>query len=170
MRIRTVPAAAAVIALLLAGCTPTGDDEPTPTATAPDPAVTTTPAPEETAAGFPDDGRGNVRDAVITGNTAAIEGYLTDPVDVILYATECCGPIAPSEAIGNLGILASSSGWDFDLPDATVAGWAADPGYGVYFTGSPIVGQASDGTIVAFHIEGAQIDGIWVGAEVAFSG
>jgi len=176
--LRAVPVAV-LVTLLLAACggpAPEPDAgesaSPSPTATATEtPVATPEPEPEpEPEPGLSAADRQNVRDAITSGNTAAIEGYLSDPVRVILMATECCWDISRAEAVAQLSYVTGAPGpWNFDLPASTVAPWHTNTYYGYLFTGDDITGRAADGTIVSFGIEGGQITKILMGFEEGFS-
>jgi hypothetical protein len=180
--LRVVPVAV-LVTLLLAACggpAPEPDAgesaSPSPTATATETPVATpdaTPEPEpepEPEPGLSAADRENVEDAISSGNTAAIEGYLSDPVRVILMATECCWDISRADAVAQLSYVTGAPGpWNFDLPAATVAPWHTNTYYGYLFTGDDITGRAADGTIVSFGIEGGQITKILMGFEEGFT-
>jgi hypothetical protein len=171
--LRVVPVAA-LLTLLLAACgTPAPEPDagesasPTPTVTAtPD----ETPEPEpEPEPGLSAADRENVQDAISSGNTAAIEGYLSDPVRVIIMSSECCWDISRAEAVAELSYVTGAPGpWNFNLPAATVAPWHTNTYYGYLFTGDDITGRAADGTIVSFGIDGGQITKILMGWDEGF--
>lgn len=143
-----------------ASATPTPDADPVPTATAAPPAPTTLTASD----------RENLMAAIRTGNTAAVEGYLADPVIVIIMASECCWEQSPSDAVAQLTYVTGAPGpWDFALPPATIAEWRTNEFYGQWFTGDDVVGRAADGTIVSFGIDGTRVTKILMGFEEGFS-
>ncbi|GHF03863.1 hypothetical protein [Pseudolysinimonas yzui] len=183
--LRIIPVA--VLTLLLAACgggtpDPEADESasPTPTIVATDDAETdpaeaaddtedADPAPEPEP-GLSAADRENVRDAITSGNTAAIEGYLSDPVRVIIMSSECCWDISRADAVDQLSYVTGAPGpWNFALPAATVDPWRTNMYYGYLFTGDDITGRAADGTIVSFGIEGGQITKILMGFEEGFS-
>jgi hypothetical protein len=182
--LRVMPVAV-LLTLLLASCasggTPdpdaaeTADPTPTVTATTPTPSDEATESAEPEPEPEPEPGlsaadRENVQDAISSGNTAAIEGYLSDPVRVIIMSSECCWDISRAEAVAQLSYVTGAPGpWDFSLPAATVAPWHTNTYYGYLFTGDDITGRAADGTIVSFGIEGGQITKILMGFEEGFS-
>lgn len=176
--LRTVPVAV-LLTLLLAAC---GGAPPEPDAgesTSPTPTVmpSSTPggSPEPEPDPEPEPGlsaadRQNVRHAITSGNTGAIEGYLSDPVRVIIMSSECCWDISRAEAVAELSYVTGAPGpWNFELPAATVAPWHTNTYYGYLFTGDDITGRAADGTIVSFGIEGDEITKILMGFEEGFS-
>lgn len=182
-RAAALPALALV--LLLAGCgpapSPGSSPDPRPTGSSTtepvDPGETDEPEPSAEPEPGPDPEPGlsaadrrNVQDAITSGNTAALEGYLSDPVNLIIMASECCWDITPAQAVAELGYVTSAPGpWNFALPAATIDGWRTNVYYGSQFTGDDITGRASDGTIVSFGIEGGQITKILMGFEEGFS-
>lgn len=56
----------------------------------------------------------NIEAAINTGNTQAIGTFATDPVSVILQATECCGPKTPDEAVSQLSYVADGVPFNFN--------------------------------------------------------
>lgn len=185
--LRVIPIA--VLTLLLAACgggtpEPEADESasPTPTSVATEDADETDEADEadeeaedadpspEPEPGLSAADRENVQDAITSGNTAAIEGYLSDPVRVIIMSSECCWDISRAEAVAELSYVTGAPGpWNFALPAATVDPWRTNVYYGYLFTGDDITGRAADGTIVSFGIEGGQITKILMGFEEGFS-
>lgn len=179
-RILPAVATAALLAGLLTACVPDPGSDPapeptgtgaataTPTATAgagETPEPTTPPAPTLSA-----DDRANLRDAIASGNTAAVEGYLADPVTVIIMSSECCWDIAPAEAVESLMYVTDAPGpWDWNLPASTIADWRTNQYYGDLFTGDDITGRAADGTVVNFGLTGDRVTTILMGFEEGFT-
>lgn len=148
--------------------TPTPSDSPTP-APGPDSDASPDPNPDP-APVFGADARADLRDAITSGNTAAIEGYLADPVTLIIMSSECCGELRPAAAVAELPYVTSAPGpWNFSLPAATIAGWRTNTYYGRLFTGDEVVGRAADGTIVSFGIVGDRVTTILMGFEEGFT-
>lgn len=57
----------------------------------------------------------NIKASVVSKNTGALEGYMTDTVNVIIEATECCGNLSKVKAIGEMDYLNSATEpWNFD--------------------------------------------------------
>lgn len=57
----------------------------------------------------------NIKAAVVSKNTAALEGYMTDQVNVIIEATECCGILTKANAIKEMDYLNTATlPWNFD--------------------------------------------------------
>lgn len=180
---RTLPVVA--IALLLGGlltaCDPTPGPEPTGTGTetpssseepTPDPSESDDPEPEpepEPAPSLDAADRANIRAAIESGNTAALEGYFANPVEVIIMSTECCGGLSPVEAAAELSYVTGAPGpWNWSVPASTLAEWRTNTYYGSLFTGDDITGVASDGTVVSFGIVGDRITTVLMGWDGGF--
>lgn len=59
--------------------------------------------------------KANIKDALTSKNYAALEGYMTDKVGVVLEASECCGQLSKSDAIKQLDYLNNATPpWNFD--------------------------------------------------------
>lgn len=162
-------ATAFALLLALAACGGTGADAPPPTPTdavasespvaEPSPEPEPEPEPEPT---FDDNDRANVAAAVESGNTAAIQSHLSSSVMLIQAATECCGPVGPTQAIESLDYLSgAASPWDFNLDAATIDSYQAGY-YSQYIPEGAFVGRSADGYVVAFTIDGDHISGIFM--------
>ena len=160
-------AAAALLVLALAGCTP--DAPASETSGSPKPEISVVPTPEETTAapvepeGLGADDYANLRAAIETGNTAALEQYLANPVNFIIAASECCGPVTPIEAISGLDyISAAVDPWS--EPSAAVIAQYRAGFYVDYFPDGAYVLQSSDSDpyVVSFQITGEQVTGIFI--------
>jgi hypothetical protein len=173
MAVRTAAALPVlVLALALSACTPGTTPptaSPTPTATesdAPTPAPTPDPT-ETTATGIPAEMRTNIVDAMNSGNTAAIEGYLAPVVHITYAASEAEGDVSdPMIVIDDLTeFVAGFPAWDFDLPASLVDQYANDPdtfpSYADDFPPGALVGKASNNKVISFVISGGQITRIF---------
>jgi len=56
----------------------------------------------------------NIKASVNSRNTQAIASYMTNPVHVILQATECCGEITPDKAIAQTSYVDPGIPFNFD--------------------------------------------------------
>ena len=93
--------------------------EPTPTLTpspSPQIAPSPTPSPKLSLSALQE----NIKDGINSGNTQALASFMTDPVNVILQATECCGPKSPAEAVSQLAYIKEGTPFDFSENSATV--------------------------------------------------
>jgi hypothetical protein len=113
----------------------------------------------------------NIRDAINSDNTAALEGYMASSVKVVFAASEFAKPRTPAEAITDLGYINGSSGWSFALPTATTNSYLAgsygtgSPGGVNYFTPTTYFGKASDDVLVAFNFDScAKINQVFISA------
>ena len=135
------------------------DTAPTPTDStstnsnaAPSPSAT--PAPDPTMSA---NDRQNVAESISSGNTAALEGYLANPVDVLICASGGIASRTPGQAVGDLAYLNGSSGvWDFALNAPTIASYQASS-YAQYFPDRAIVGRTSDNWVITLVSVGAKI-------------
>lgn len=163
---------AAALILGLSACDPavptdTGSSsEPSKPVETVAPEESETPEPEPEAEGLTPADYENIADAVNSGNTAALEGYLTNPVTFIIAASECCGPVTPVEAITNMDYLNSATRpFSWPTPEATVdvyrTGFYVD-----YFPEGAFVLESADSDpfVVSFTIVGEQITGIFISA------
>jgi hypothetical protein len=134
--------------------TPSGTTSAAPTATAsptPTPTATSEPTPEPDAVQPPSaEQRQHFVEVMQTGNTQPLLQDFADEVTVALWPTDCCGILAPFDAIGHLPIRAElTATWDFTLNEGTLEGFRTT-GAGDYFPANALVGVSSDGDIVAF--------------------
>jgi hypothetical protein len=169
MRVRTIPVLV-LAAVLLGGCAPgtpgaTGSDSPaaSPTATT---TASPSPGPTEAPDGIPAALRETVVDAMNSGNTAAIEGYLAPSVFIIYAASEYSGDVTDHALI--IDDLSASTGagvtWDFDLPADLIDKYRSNPGagdaYAPYFPDNALVGKSSADRVLSFTVEGGLITAI----------
>mgnify|MGYP000546896494 CR=1 FL=1 len=132
--------------------------------------ATPTPTAIESPPPEPDARAASFVDALTSGNTAALEQELADPIVVILVATECCGPVSPVEAITNLNYVNPGSGatWNFAIDESTLASYRSGD-YGIYFPAQALVGLSSDGYVVSFipAAAGGVIETLFIGGAAA---
>jgi hypothetical protein len=175
MSTRVVTTAPALLAIAIAtvvaiaGCTPT--DPATPSASPSDsgttvesPGPSPTPEVSESPAGLSDADYENIAASISSGNTAALEGYLSEPVNFIIAASECCGPVTRVEAINGLDYVSGATGpWTYPIGEPTLASYRA--GFYVdYFPAGVFVMQSADADpyVVAFAIDGSTVTGVFV--------
>ncbi len=94
----------------------------------------------------------NIKAALTTKNTAALEGYMTDNVFVVLESTECCGQMTRTDAVKQLDYLKDATApWNFDQSNETIKKLkATDPTD--YGPESTIVGIAANEYVAAFKV------------------
>jgi hypothetical protein len=104
----------------------------------------------------------NIQESISSGNTAALEGYLTNPVHIAFAASDLTGNVTPVEAIGDLDFLADATGWDWAVDAATIATWRESAFYGNWFPDGSIVGHAASGQVISFVVSGDTVSAIYV--------
>lgn len=167
-RAALVLAGAVLAAITLSACTP-GSGAPDPSASptnsgSTDGGTDPSPTPTSTDADPGGDERAqNLADAISSGNTAAIEGYLTDPTRVVIAASEADMQQAPVDAVLSVDYVQPGSGtWDFDLDATVLAAYAASADYGQFFPANAIVGRSDSGAVISFMPNGAKIGTIFM--------
>ncbi|QEO10497.1 hypothetical protein [Protaetiibacter larvae] len=127
------------------------------------------PSEDPAADSLTDDDITNIEEAISSGNTAAIEGYLADPTRVLIAASEADDLFSPVDAVLSLDYVQPGLGtWDFALPPDTVDRYRTSQYYGEFFPDDVIVGRSDDNAIVAFSPEGGTIDTIFMSANEEF--
>ena len=165
-----------VLAALLTGCAPgtpvTGSTDPLSPATStptPDATIPTAPEPET----IPLDMRANIVDAMNSGNTAAIEGYLAPSVYIVYAASENAGDVTDHTLIVNnlTNVTGDGITWDFDLPESLIENYRNNPGaggsYTRYFPENALVGKSSEDYVLSFTVEAGLITTILFADEYA---
>ncbi len=109
----------------------------------------------------------NSADAIKSGNTAALESYMTNSVTVVIAASEKDGAESKAAAVKDLDYLKSATApWDFALTPEVLKGYS-NGYYGKYFGNSTIVGKSADGKIVSFGVnKDGKIDTVFMAASV----
>ena len=63
----------------------------------------------------------NIKDAINSGNFAALEGYMNVPtVNFIIMSSECCGPQTPQETIAGLAYIKDGVPMDFNQQNENI--------------------------------------------------
>ncbi|WP_262406229.1 hypothetical protein [Protaetiibacter sp. SSC-01] len=164
-------AAVALAAVALTACAPEPaspvgtpsplDTEPSDGAVDPSDSPSVDPADDADAEG--DERAQNLADAVASGNTAAIEGYLTDPTRVVIAASEADIQYDPVDAVLAIDYVQPGVGvWDFDLDPEVLSGYAASASYGQFFPAEAVVGVSDSGTLISFLPNGDKIGTIFM--------
>jgi hypothetical protein len=167
-------AGAATVALTLVGCAPDAASAPpttpggsgTPSIPSDDESPDATPTATESSSGggMSDD----LADAMSSGNTAAIESYLTEPTRVVIAASEADMQYSAVDAVLSLDYVQPGVGtWDFDLASDVVDAYEANPSYGDFFPGDAIVGRSDTGAVVSFVPNGDRIGTIFMSIDEA---
>ncbi len=163
--------ALAVTTAMLTACAPDANAPlPTPSASSSpttggaDPSATPSPDATGGSSGAIDDERAdNLAAAVSSGNTAAIEGYLTTPTRVVIAASEADLQYDPIDAVLAIDYVQPGVGvWTFEVDAATLASYAASPDYGAFFPSDAIVGVSDAGAVISFVPTGTQIGTVFM--------
>ena len=95
----------------------------------------------------------NIKAAVESGNFAALESLMSNPVTVILAASEGLGERTPTQAVTDLDYLdAGTDPWDFALTVAVLDGYRAGD-YAKYFPQTALVGKSANNYVVSFSFD-----------------
>ena len=108
----------------------------------------------------------NIKASITSGNTAALEGYMSPSVNVILAASEAYGLQTPTQAVSDVTsfIAGAKSPWDF-LLSASILSSYGKGGYGQYFSNIDTVGKSADGKVIAFSFDcNAKISTVFMSA------
>jgi hypothetical protein len=93
----------------------------------------------------------NIAAAVQSQNYAALAGYMTNPVQLVIAASEKGGDETPAQAVDDMRYLnGTTNPWDFNLSPGVTGVWAAHF-YGQYFTPQFYAGQAASDEVVSFQ-------------------
>lgn len=162
--------AALAVATGLGACSPDAAAGPpeTPTASGTPSAAASeepTPGPQASASPTPEpDGlAAELAAAVSSGDTAPIEALLSEPTRVVIAASEADVSYSAVDAVLALDYIQPGVGvWDFELAPTVVAGYAASPFYGEFFTDDAVVGRSDTGAVVAFVPNGKLVGTIFM--------
>jgi hypothetical protein len=163
------------LALALSACVP-GDPTPAGTRTAtsvietdsPVPTPTSTQTDEPVVDTIPADMLANIHDAVSSGNSAALEGYLAPSVHVTYAASEAEGDVTnPTIVLDDLAAVTSPTAtWDWTLPAATIDNYRNNPGSsGAYVDDFPegaVVGRSSEARVVSIVVADGLITRVFI--------
>jgi hypothetical protein len=175
-RLVIVPAAIFAVTFGLTGCIPgdpgSGSTSPAPSATGtssgsptPSESESESPSPEPAPPAPPSLSASdveNIQESISSGNTAALEGYLTNPVHIAFARSGLVENTDPFTAIGYLDQLAGSSGWDWSVDAPSLAIWRASAFTGTWFPEGAIIGKAATGQVISFVVLGDHITDIYV--------
>ena len=105
----------------------------------------------------------NITASITSKNSAALEGFMSDSVKVVIAATEASFDRTPVKAIVDLKyVINATAPWDFALNAATLDTYKAGF-YKEYFKDNSIVGVAADKKIVVFNFNCAgKINGVFM--------
>jgi hypothetical protein len=161
---------ASIVSSLMAGPTPQAADTPTATAPVetPSPAApaepSTTPSSSPTALSVDDVAQ--IQAAIEANRPIDLYDYLDDPVHITFAASDFDSDRSPDLAITDLDYVRNSTGWNWNLDDATLASFRAGT-YANYFPDDAIIGQSAETYVIAFTITDDRISRIFVSKSAA---
>jgi hypothetical protein len=105
----------------------------------------------------------NIKASIMTGNTAVLEGYMANNVNVILAASEGVGEVGRTEAISNVTNFVSDSinTWDFSLSESELESYRSGD-YNQYFPAVAVVGKSTNNKVISFSFCGDKIDTVFL--------
>lgn len=107
----------------------------------------------------------NIEAAITSGNTAALEGYMSPSINVVIAASEFSAQRTPSQAINDLNYLNKATApWNFDVDKTTFIKFTQGD-YKAYFNSTTLLGISANKMVVAFNFnDSAKISGIFMSA------
>jgi len=94
-----------------------------------------------------------IHDAISSGNTAALEGYMASSVTVVIAASEKGGAESAAEAVADLNYVSSATDpWNFNIAAGTLTAWKAGS-YKQYFTSTSYQGEAASKQAISFDFD-----------------
>jgi len=111
---------------------------------------------------LPADQIASIKASITSKNTAALEGYMADGVEVVLAASEG-STRTPTQAISDLSYLDNAKApWNFELDSVTLASYVAGD-YATHFKDNSIVGKSANGYVIVFNFnESGKINSIFM--------
>lgn len=93
----------------------------------------------------------NIKAAITSGNTAALEGYMASSVAVVYAASEGVGDRTPAQAVADVTSFLGNptvSGWSFDIGASTLSSYGKGS-YGQYFPATALVAKSDGGKVIS---------------------
>ena len=97
----------------------------------------------------------NIKASINSGNTAALEGYMADSVDIAYAASEGLTNQTPAQAVSAVTDFIdfnATTTWDFNLSSLVLSSYGQGD-YGTYFPSTAIVGKSSDNKVISFSFD-----------------
>lgn len=136
---------------LTPGIAPTAEPTPVPS---PSPLPSVTPAKEGSASPSATLNPAlleNIKASIVSKNTAALEGYMTDTVAITIEATECCGNLTAVKAVNEIDyILDAAPPWNF--ADDNPVALALKQKNPTAFPDGIILGTSADRKLITFTL------------------
>lgn len=96
----------------------------------------------------------SIKASITSGNTAALEGYMADSVNVVLAASEGIGTTTPTQAVSSITnfITSATAPWNFALAPAVLTQFKAGD-YSQYFPTIAVVGMSANNKVISFGFD-----------------
>lgn len=97
----------------------------------------------------------NIKAAITSGNTAALEGYMAPSVNVIYAASDGLGQRTAANAVSDITSFISNpagAAWSFDVPASVLSSYGQGS-YKQYFPGTALVAQATDTRLLSISFD-----------------
>lgn len=99
--------------------------------------------------------KNNIQDAIESGNTSALVGYMAPTVKVIVAASDGIGDRTPKQVVADLKYVdAGTAPWNFSVSKATLTTWRAGF-YKQYFPENAVVGESANHYVISFGFDDA---------------
>jgi len=93
----------------------------------------------------------SIEASITSQNTAVLEGYMADKLNVTKSTLETVVDRTPAQSISDLSYIDNAiSPWNFEIESATLAKYAAGD-YATYFKDDSIVGQSSNKYVIVLN-------------------
>ena len=97
----------------------------------------------------------NVEAALTSGNYAALEQYMTNPVKVVIAASGGVSDKTPAEAVASMSYVdAGTDPWTTSIVAATLTAWRSGP-YKQYFATTSVVAKSANNYVVSVGFNSA---------------
>ena len=177
-RILAVPTALA-LAVTLVGCmpgsgtpstssSPTASDSSSAPSESPSasPSASPSEAPAPTPSLSPSDIQ-NIQESISSGNTAALVGYLSNPVHIAAANSDLIDDVTPDVAAQDLEFITTGTGWNWNVDATTLATWRSSAAFGSWLPEGAIIGHAATGQVVSFVVTGDRISSIYIAGDAS---
>jgi len=108
----------------------------------------------------------NIKSAITSANTAALEGYMASSVNVVIAASDGVGVVTPTKAVTNITsfIADATSPWDFSLSASILSSYGKGS-YKQYFPNNAVVGKSANSKVISFSFDAnAKISTVFMSA------
>ena len=166
-----IVAGASLTSALIGG----GEPQAAPASPVPAPATSVTPTPtvvpssptaSPTATALTASDTAAIEKAIDDNDPTGLYDYLADPVHITFAASDFDSDRSRDLAITDLAYVSGSTGWNWNLDEATLAAFRAGT-YKNYFPDDAIIGQSAESYVIAFTVTGTEITRVFVSKSAA---